>query len=231
LAGSQIVLFRKCEVLTKTGALVRSPCTFVLLHNGEVMEITLDKKQAEVDRLENAVAEAKKQLLEAKKSMPPQVVQDYELKGKYGKVMLSELFGDKEDLIVIHNMGTGCPYCTLWADGFIGLHPHLQNRAAVIMVSPDSPEVQERFATSRGWPFKMVSVKDSSFSNDLGFYQMGEKEMGYWPGMITFKKGSDGVIYKVSSAYFGPGDDFCAVWPMLDLLDGGAKGWEPKYKY
>jgi predicted dithiol-disulfide oxidoreductase (DUF899 family) len=33
-----------------------------------------------------------------------------------GTVRLSELFAGKADLILIHNMGTTCPNCTLWAD-------------------------------------------------------------------------------------------------------------------
>ena len=35
----------------------------------------------------------------------------------------------------------------------------------------------------------------------------------------------DGVVTGVTS--FGPGDDFCLPWPMVELLAGGAKGWEP----
>ena len=51
----------------------------------------------------------------------PEVVQDYVLDGWDGPVRLSELFGDKRDLILIHNMGKGCPSCTMWADGFNGV--------------------------------------------------------------------------------------------------------------
>ena len=53
-------------------------------------------------------------------------VEDYELIG-WGnkKVRLSSLFGEKDELILVHNMGRGCPYCTMWADGFNGVLPHL----------------------------------------------------------------------------------------------------------
>ncbi|HEY4822831.1 MAG TPA: hypothetical protein VIH83_04000 [Candidatus Bathyarchaeia archaeon] len=37
-----------------------------------------------------------------------------------GKAALSTLFGKKDDLILVHNMGRSCPYCTMWADGFNG---------------------------------------------------------------------------------------------------------------
>ena len=35
----------------------------------------------------------------------------------------------------------------------------------------------------------------------------------------------------VATAPFRPGDAFCGVWHLLGLLQGGAAGWEPKYKY
>jgi hypothetical protein len=35
----------------------------------------------------------------------------------------------------------------------------------------------------------------------------------------------------VSDASFEPGDDFCALWHILDLLAGGAGDWAPKFSY
>jgi len=65
---------------------------------------------------------------------------------------LAGLFGRKDDLVVIHNMGSSCPYCTLWADGFNGLYDHLANRAAFALSSPDAPAAQKRFAEGpRDW--------------------------------------------------------------------------------
>jgi len=46
----------------------------------------------------------------------PEEVADYQMATLHGPVRLSELFAGKADLIVIHNMGTTCPNCTLWAD-------------------------------------------------------------------------------------------------------------------
>ena len=95
--------------------------------------------------------------------------EDYELAGWEGPVKLSELFGGKSDLIVIHNMGRGCRYCTLWADGFNGVAEHLANRSAFVVCSPDSTDVQKEFAAGRNWRFRMVSGKDSPFTQDMGF--------------------------------------------------------------
>jgi len=49
----------------------------------------------------------------------------------FESVALSSLFGDHRDIIVVHNMGQSCRYCTMWADRFNGLYPYLANRSAV----------------------------------------------------------------------------------------------------
>ena len=59
-----------------------------------------------------------------------------------GKITLLDLFGEKDKLLVIHNMGRGCRYCTLWADGFNGFLPHLESVISVLLVSKDSPKEQ-----------------------------------------------------------------------------------------
>jgi hypothetical protein len=38
-------------------------------------------------------------------------------------------------------------------------------------------------------------------------------------------------IVRVSEAAFSPGDDFCTVWHLFDLLPGGAAGWSPRFGY
>lgn len=76
-------------------------------------------------------------------------VNDYELlDSENQKVKLSKLFGKKNDLIIIHNMSKTCPYCTMWADGFNGLLPHLEDRATFVVSSPDEPAIQKEFANS-----------------------------------------------------------------------------------
>ena len=146
-------------------------------------------------------------------------------------MQLSELFGASDDLIVIHNMGTSCSYCTLWGDGLNGWLPHFENRAAFAMVSPDSPEVQAAFAEERGWRFRMLSDAAKTFTDDMGFIRENEGERGPWPGYSTFHREQDGRILRVAYDSFGPGDPYCAVWHMLAHLDTGVDGWEPKFVY
>src|SRR3954452_17194692 len=131
--------------------------------------------EKEVEKLEEEIKEAKKKLAALRKRGPAEKVQDYSFKDSLGKtVRLSDLFGDKKELIVVHNMGTGCPYCTLWADGFNGLLSHLESRAAFVVSSPDDPVTQRRFANDRGWKFRMVSTQGTTFRKDMGY--QGTKE-------------------------------------------------------
>ena len=157
----------------------------------------------------------------------PQAVRDYEFGTPRGTTRLSELFGKQDDLIVIHNMGKSCPCCTLWADGYNGVYEHLANRAAFVVSSPDSPLVQQDFATSRGWKFRMVSHEGTSFAKDMGYRA---KSGGWMPGISVFRRDA-GRILRLSDAAFDQGDDFCIVWHILDLFPEGKGEWAPKYSY
>jgi predicted dithiol-disulfide oxidoreductase (DUF899 family) len=72
-----------------------------------------------------------------KRSIILRIVADYKLNSTRSPVALSSLFGAHNDPIVVHNMGQSCRYCTMWADGFNGIYPHLANRAGFAPVSPD----------------------------------------------------------------------------------------------
>jgi predicted dithiol-disulfide oxidoreductase (DUF899 family) len=186
------------------------------------------REDEEIDRLEYQIEELKRQVARLRRTRQREVVRDYALRDRNGvEVHLSDLFGDRAELILVHNMGTHCSYCTMWADGFVGLHPHLTSRAAFAVTSPDEPDVQQRFAGSRGWSFPMYSAAGTSFVEDLGFVS----DDGYMPGVSAFVKEPDGTIVRVARAEFAPGDDFCPVWHFFDLLPKGADGWEPKLSY
>ena len=85
------------------------------------------------------IAELRQKMRDAQASVEPEPVHDYEFAGSEGSKRLSQLFGTKRDLFVIHNMGRSCPSCTLWADGFNGIYPHIADRAAFVIASPDPP--------------------------------------------------------------------------------------------
>ena len=131
---------------------------------------------AKLAQYRQQIAELRNRVRELKQSVEPEKVADYEFSTPEGKVHLSELFGEKQYLFVIHNMGAGCRYCTLWADGFNGILPYIENRAGFVLTSPDEAAAQQKFKTGRGWRFRMVSHRDTSFAEDMGYRG---KDAGY----------------------------------------------------
>jgi predicted dithiol-disulfide oxidoreductase (DUF899 family) len=173
------------------------------------------------------IAELRQKMREAQASIEPEPVRDYEFATVNGPVRLSQLFGAKQDLFVIHSMGRSCPHCTLWADGFNGLYAHIIDRAAFVVSSPDPPEVQQNFAAGRGWRFPMVSHQGSSFAADMGYRSATDS---WLPGVSAFRRDGDRML-RVADTRFEPTDDFCSLWHLFDLLPEGAADWRAKFNY
>lgn len=188
-------------------------------------------KRAEIGALQGEI-----RALQA--TAPRQEVQDYVLAGWNGPVRLSDLFAGKRDLILIHNMGTGCSSCTMWADGFNGVYDHLASRAAFVAASPNPVATQRQFAESRGWRFPMVSYEGSRFAEDMRFRHRGlegpyapDEAMGGWnPGVSIFRR-EDGRLWRLSEAEFGPWDSFCLAYHLFDLVPSLERTWSPSYRY
>lgn len=188
-----------------------------------------DALREQIGNLEKEIAADKKKLAELKHKLPSRPINDYSFRDWEGNsVPIADLFGNHDELILIHNMGKRCAWCTMWADGFNGLLHHLENRAAFVVVSPDEPDIQKFFARDRGWKFNMVSCGGTTFAKDMNFL---DEKGAYWPGVSAFYKDTDGKIYRSAYSYFGPGDDFCSTWHFFDLLKNGADGWNPQFQY
>jgi predicted dithiol-disulfide oxidoreductase (DUF899 family) len=182
----------------------------------------------EILTLESKIREKDEQLTELKKELAHQDVQEYEFETIDGKISLSALFADKEDLIVIHNMGKHCAYCTMWADGFNGVLQHIRNRTSFVVISPNNPEVQKEFSDGRGWKFTMVSAENNTFIKDMGF----ELEDGkYMPGVSFFHKDIQGNVTRTGKDFFGPGDVYSSPWQLFKFLKTGINNWTPKFNY
>ncbi|MSR29677.1 MAG: DUF899 domain-containing protein [Phycisphaerales bacterium] len=195
---------------------------------------------ARVDELELKMMELRKELTTARNigaSIPS--VEDYEFRDSNGAtVRLSELFGDHDDLVVIHNMGESCQYCALWADGLSAFAPHIARRAALVLASPNSPASLMNQINKRGWKFRVISDAGTRFARDMGFEgQSVSHSTTRLPGVSAFHRERDatlagfGRIHRVGAAQFGPGDEFCAIWPIFDLITGGVGGWVPVAPY
>jgi len=181
----------------------------------------------QIQELQREVLDAKRRLREAIAAFEPEVVEDWELRGLNGcKVNLSRLFADKSELIVVHNMGRSCNYCSLWGDTMKGVAPHLMQRCGFVLCSNDAPEVIKAFREVRGWDYPCVSGHETGFARAMGY---ADEEGKPQPGVSAFHKKADGTIVRTGHMPFGPGDDFCAVWPMLDLIKDGKGEWEPAH--
>lgn len=143
-----------------------------------------------------------------------------------GPTDLASLFCGKDILFAIHNMAQGCRYCTLWADGLDGFLPHLDSQYAVVLLSKDTPEVQQRFAHSRGWRFRIASHGGGSYLDD----QTVLPGVANMPGLMCYER-RYGRIYRKSSTNFGPGDLFCSMWHILAMAGIGEESWTPQYSY
>ena len=182
--------------------------------------------QEAIQELEMQIFEQMKKLSELRRANERVEVRDYTFETLEGETTLSALFGDRDKLLVIHNMGQACRYCTLWADGFNGLLPHLESAFSVVLVSKDSPEVQRRFASSRGWRFRLASHGGGDYITE----QTVMAEAANMPGAVVYER-EGGEIYRKNGCCFGPGDIYCAMWSVLGLAGMGVDEWTPQYSY
>ena len=178
----------------------------------------------EIAAIERRIGELTAELNTLRRNNPPTTVPDYAFQTLDGETTLGELFGVHEKLLVIHNMGQGCRYCTLWADGFNGLLPHLESVLSVVLVSKDAPALQRRFAHSRGWRFRMASHGGGAYIQEQGVF--GEAEN--YPGAVVYERQGAAILRK-NACVFGPGDLYCALWPFLGMA--GLDDWTPQYNY
>ena len=182
--------------------------------------------QNEIQRLEAEIMGLGEKLAQLRKDAKPTPVKNYMFATATGKASLLELFGDKDVLFAIHNMGQGCRYCTTWADGFNGFVSHLEDKFSLVLLSKDDPELQRRFANDRGWRFRMASHGGGEYMREQSV--TGNEQNS--PGIVVYtRKGSE--IFRKNSSSFGPGDQFCSLWPLLSLAGFSGETWTPQYSY
>ncbi len=182
--------------------------------------------EKEIAAIEQQIADLIKRLNALRKENPRRPVPNYSFSTLHGEVRLLDLFGGKERLLAIHNMGQGCRYCTLWADGFNGVLTHLEAVMSVALLSKDPPEVQRNFANSRNWRFRLASHGGGDYIRE----QTVMNEMDNMPGAVVYERQGD-AVYRKNSCVFGPGDLYCAMWGLLGLAGLSEQEWTPQYSY
>jgi predicted dithiol-disulfide oxidoreductase (DUF899 family) len=182
--------------------------------------------QNEIQKLEKEIYDLSLKLAELRKVSTPIEVKNYKFQTLSGEVSLLDLFAGKDQLFAIHNMGQGCRYCTLWADGFNSSLSHLEDRFSVVLMSKDSPELQRKFANSRGWRFRMASHGGGEYIQE----QTVQPPQPNMPGIVCYERKGD-RIFKKNASVFGPGDQFCSTWHILSLAGVSENEWTPQYNY
>jgi len=177
--------------------------------------------------LEHKIYELTIELNEKRKKTPGTEISDYTFETSAGAQTLSSFFGDHSKLLVIHNMGEACRYCTLWGDGISAFLPHLESAMSVVMVSKDAPEQQRLFANSRGWRMQMASHSGGAYMTE----QVAVEGMGdNMPGAACYEKQGDKIV-KINSSLFGPNDLYCPMWHFLGMAGIPHDDWTPQYNY
>ena len=201
--------------------------------------------------------EARRELLEKEKAFTRQgdelsrlqralpwerVDKTYIFDGPDGTQTLAELFDGRSQLIVYHFMfnpdhAAGCPHCSLRADGFAGVGPHLEHRDVTMVVVSRAPyEKLKAYRQRMGWSFKWVSSGGSDFNFDyqvsftpeevaakraLYNFAMRDPKASDREGHSFFYKDDAGTVFHTYSCYDRGNDKLNLHYHYLDLVPKG----------
>ena len=158
--------------------------------------------------------------------------------GERARVQLSELFEDPSKALVLMHFIFGkkqtkpCPMCTMWADGYDSVVPHLRERVNFVVLVAGDVESFAQYAAGRGWGHaRLVSAAESDFKRQLGFEGDDGSQL---PGVSVLVREADGSIRHFYSQSALMGDDkgrgmdlLSPVWNYLDLTPDGRGDWFP----
>jgi predicted dithiol-disulfide oxidoreductase (DUF899 family) len=204
------------------------------------------KLRAELIEAELALRDQIERVAALRRALPATPIEDPAFEeireGVRTAVRLSELFERPDDTLVLMHFMFGkkqekpCPMCTLWADGYDGIVPHLRQRLSfAVLVAGDAGAFAD-YARSRGWrQLRIVSAAGSDLKRRLGFE---EADGAQQPGVSVFRRGADGgLLHTYSlSAMPRPGefrgmDALSPFWSFLDLTPEGRGDFMPRRSY
>ena len=193
------------------------------------------KKEKEFTRLRDEISRQRRELPWEK------IEKQYVFDAPGGKETLSDLFGERSQLMVYHFMfgpgwEQGCPSCSLLADHFDGSLPHLAARDVRLVVVSRAPLPQiEAFKKRMGWGFKWVSSFGNDFNRDFQVsaskdeldkevyynYEMQKFPSEERPGASAFYKDANGKIFHTYSTYGRGLDILIGAYNWLDMTPKG----------
>ncbi|HSD24599.1 MAG TPA: DUF899 domain-containing protein [Solirubrobacterales bacterium] len=189
------------------------------------------------------------------------VEKEYVFETDRGTSTLAELFEGRSQLLVYHFMfgfgyrvdeeNPGCTGCSLVADHFDGVIPHLNGHAVTLVAESLAPLEELRpYKQRMGWRFPWVSSGGSDFKHDFGAAFTEEQQRshaeynfrevtGIEPqreGMSVFAL-QDGVVHHTYSTYDRGVERFMGTYGYLDVAplgrneEGPADWWQRHDEY
>jgi predicted dithiol-disulfide oxidoreductase (DUF899 family) len=195
-------------------------------------------KEIELRRQIERVAEQRRQL-------PPggEVRGDYRFKGEDGPVSLSDLFGDKETLVVYSYMfgpqrERPCPMCTSLMSSWEDKVPDIEQRVGLAMVARSPIDRLVAAKQARGWTKlnvysdtvgdftrAYVSAEDADVPAYNVFTRKGGTMRHFWNGEMGGEMADPGQDPRGAP-------DLDPLWTLLDTTpEGRGTGWYPKLEY
>ncbi|HKY95770.1 MAG TPA: DUF899 family protein [Kiloniellales bacterium] len=186
----------------------------------------LQREEAELVARTKALA-AKRRQLPPGGALKEDYVFQWANEGKVGqRVKFSELFGDKQSLLLYSfmygpNWDKPCPSCTSLMDGFDRTWYSVSQDVAFAAIAKAPAEKISAWARERGWSqIPLLSGYESTFQAD--YRCQGENEDMQWPVMHAFRK-EDGKIRH----FWGTEtmeNHVDTVWPYWNLFDFTPEG-------
>jgi predicted dithiol-disulfide oxidoreductase (DUF899 family) len=205
----------------------------------EAARVELLKREKELSRMGDDLAHQRQAL-----PWVP-VEKEYVFETDEGEKTLAELFHGRSQLLVYHFMfgygdrvderSPGCVGCSLVADHFDAVVPHLNGHDVTLAAESIAPlEELRRYKQRMGWRFPWVSSLGSDFKYDFGAAFTDEQQRRgaeynfhhtddpgeQAPGMSAFAL-SDGVLYHTYSTYARGVEQLMGTYRFLDLAPLG----------
>jgi predicted dithiol-disulfide oxidoreductase (DUF899 family) len=174
----------------------------------------------------------------------------YEFDSPQGRVTLAGLFRDRSQLFVQHvmqgpNQPLQCVGCALGVDHLEGILPHLENHdVSVVAIArgtmPELTALRERM----GWRIPFYSSYGSDFNYDYGVsfrpedmaagrafcnLAYGDPGIEDISGNSVFYKDESGDIFHTYSNYSRGGEDFLAIYRILEVTPKGRNEHGPHF--
>jgi predicted dithiol-disulfide oxidoreductase (DUF899 family) len=182
---------------------------------------------------------------EQRRALPPggEVLKDYHFEGENGPETFSNLFGDRQTLVVYSYMygpkrDRPCPMCTSLLSAWDGESVDLEQRIALAVVARSPIERLAAFKKERGWRgLKLYSDRSGEYTRnyvsaddaDVPAFNVFTRRDGsirhFWSGEMGFETADPGQDPRGAP-------DLMPIWTILDSTpEGRGTDWYPKLNY